>query len=87
MHPNQWLTEPEMTDRPLVDTAYEVYSVDNNEKHLFPLTEEGLTNAKTLAKSLSKKDVFIGISIESSNFQGRTGSRGILVYHNGSRYH
>ena len=85
MHPNQWLTEPEMTDRPLVDTAYEVYSVDA--KKVFPLTEEGLTNAKTLAKSLSKKDVFIGISIESSNFQGRTGSRGILVYHNGSRYH
>ena len=25
MHPNQWLTEPEMTDRPLVDTAYQVY--------------------------------------------------------------
>ena len=87
MHPNQWLTEPEtLTDRPLVDTAYEVYSVDNAKK-VFPLTEEGLTDAKTLAKSLSRKDVFIGISIESSNSQGRTKSRGILVYHNGSRYH
>ena len=86
MHPNQWLTETEWNDRPLVDTAYQVYGLDYDKKHIFPLTEAGLSKAKELAASLSTKDRWMGINIESSNGRGRTGLRGIMVYHNGKRY-
>ena len=84
MHPSQWLSYPQQEESPLAPVAYTVFPGGRSRTRYFPLTSQGLKEARNLARLLSSSGVFCEVNIESSNERGRSRLQRHCLYFNGS---